>query len=275
MNPMIMPIRTWLIVATIVASSTSGTSGGFRAAVPFHAVRCEGDYPGHLQGVCTNNRDAIYWSFTTVLVKTDADGRVLKKIDVVNHHGDLCFHDGKLYVAVNLGLFNRPAGRADSWVYVYDAGTLDELARHKTPEVVHGAGGIAVRDGRFYVVGGLPPGVEENYVYEYDSSFDFKKRHVLTSGYTRLGIQTAAFVDGYFWFGCYGNPRVLLKADKSLKLVGRWELDASLGIVSAGDGKLLVAHGGRQADKRNTGQLELAVPDDGRGLRWVQPSASD
>ena len=275
MNPMIMPIRTWLIVAVIVASSAGGTSGGFRAAAPFHAVRCAGDYPGHLQGVCTNNRDAIYWSFTTVLVKTDSDGRVLKKIDAANHHGDLCFHDGKLYVAVNLGLFNLPAGRADSWVYVYDAGTLDELARHKTPEVVHGAGGIAVRDGRFYVVGGLPPGVEENYVYEYDSSFDFKKRHVLTSGYTRLGIQTAAFADDYFWFGCYGNPRLLLKTDKSLKLVGRWELDASLGIVGTPDGKLLVASGSREADKRYVGQLRLAVPDERRGLRWVQPSASD
>lgn len=267
---MIMPIRTWLLVAAIVVGSTSGTSGGFLAAAPFHAVRCAGDYPGHLQGVCTNNQDAIYWSFTTVLVKTDAGGRVLKKIDVVNHHGDLCFHDGKLYVAVNLGLFNLPAGRADSWVYVYDVGTLDELARHKTPEVVHGAGGIAVRDGRFYVVGGLPPGVEENYVYEYDPSFAFQARHVLP-GYTLMGIQTAAFADDYFWFGCYGNPRVLLKTDKSLKLVGRWELDASLGIVGAGDGKLLVARGRRQAGKRNTGRLELAVPDDGRGLRWIHP----
>jgi hypothetical protein len=34
------------------------------------------------------------------------------------------------------------------------------------PEVFHGAGGTGYHDGRFVVIGGLPPGVEENYVYE-------------------------------------------------------------------------------------------------------------
>jgi hypothetical protein len=57
-------------------------------------------------------------------VKTNLDGKLLKQVPVVNHHGDLCFHDGKLFVAVNLGKFNDPKGNADSWVYVYDAKTL-------------------------------------------------------------------------------------------------------------------------------------------------------
>ena len=65
-------------------------------------------------------------------MKTDRSGIVQNIIPVANHHGDLCYHDGKLYVAVNLGRFNEPAGRVDSWVYVYDAVTLEELARHKT-----------------------------------------------------------------------------------------------------------------------------------------------
>ena len=273
---MIFPIRTLLVVATTLASSFYlSVANEPRTAAPFHAARCEGTYPGHLQGVCTNDRDAIFWSFTTVLVKTDADGRVLKKADVANHHGDLCFHDDRLYVAVNLGLFNLPAGRADSWVYVYDADSLDELARHKTLEVVHGAGGIGFQGGRFFVVGGLPPGIEENYVYEYDPSFAFKKKHVLTSGYTLLGIQTAAFAGDRWWFGCYGNPRVLLTADKSLTPIGRFEVDASLGIVGTPDGKLLVASGSREADKRYSGRLEVGVPDKRRGLRIVEPLASD
>ncbi len=54
------------------------------AALPCHAadaprfghVACEGDYKHHLQGVCTNKNDAVYWSFTTDLVKTDRQGRV-------------------------------------------------------------------------------------------------------------------------------------------------------------------------------------------------------
>ena len=86
-------------------------------------VLCEGTYQHHLQGVCTDEK-SIYWSFTTTLVKTDMEGTLLKQVPVANHHGDLCFHDGKLYVAVNLGKFNDPEGNADSWVYVYDAETL-------------------------------------------------------------------------------------------------------------------------------------------------------
>ena len=42
----------------------------------FHDVECEGDYRRHLQGVCTNKTDAVFWSFTTALVKTDRQGRV-------------------------------------------------------------------------------------------------------------------------------------------------------------------------------------------------------
>lgn len=108
---------------------------------PFHTAKCEGTYPHHLQGICTNDEDAIYWSFTTALVKTDRQGKVLKKVPVASHHGDLCFHDGKVHVAVNLGKFNGPRGNADSRVHVYDADDLSLLKRHKTQQVFHGAGG--------------------------------------------------------------------------------------------------------------------------------------
>lgn len=98
-----------------------------------------------------------------------------------------------MYVATNLAKFNRPAGEADSWIYVYDGDTLAALAKHRVPKVVHGAGGMAWREGRFYIVGGLPPDVNENYAYEYDESFKFVKRNVIASGYTLMGIQTVAY----------------------------------------------------------------------------------
>ena len=237
------------------------------AARRFHSVACEGVYPRHLQGVCTNDRDAIYWSFTDVLVKTGLDGKVAKKIPVANHHGDLCHVDGKIHVAVNLGQFNQPAGKADSWVYVYDAETLEEHARHETPQVVHGAGGMAYRNGHFFVIGGLPPGTNENYVYEYDESFQFVKRHVLTSGYTLMGIQTAAFAAGHWWFGCYGRPPVLLKADESFQVVGNWQFDCSLGVVGLADGRFLIAEGKCTSGKGCTGALRIALPDPETGCR--------
>ena len=80
-------------------------------AADFHATTCEGIYPRHLQGICTNDKDAIYWCWTDFLVKTDTNGHVLQKVPVANHHGDLCFHAGSVYVATNLAKFNRPQVR--------------------------------------------------------------------------------------------------------------------------------------------------------------------
>ncbi len=230
----------------------------------FEPVACEGHYRHHLQGVSTNDRDAIYWCFTTVLVKTDRTGKVLAQIEVGSHHGDLCHREGKVFVAVNFGKFNQPAGKADSWVYVYDAETLDLVSKHAIPEVVHGAGGMAERGGRFFVVGGLPNGIEENYVYEYDADFKFVKRHVLASGHTLLGIQTAAYADGHWWFGCYG--KALLRVDASWQRTERFEFDASIGIVPLGKNAFLVARGGKP-EQGYTGRLVRANADKEQGLK--------
>ncbi len=255
----------WLTVMCISAGSVCHAA----PKSVFTNVACQGDYRHHLQGVCTDEVDAVYWSFTTELVKTDLNGRVLRKIPVVNHHGDLCFHGGKLFVAVNLGRFNDPEGNADSWVYVYNAETLELLEKHATQEVFHGAGGIGVVDGRFYVVGGLPDGVEENYVYEYDANFQYVRKHVIKSGWTQLGIQTATYHDGKWWFGCYGSPQILLTTDAKFRLPARFEFDCSLGIVGVSEDRLLVAKGPRTPAGRCLGSLHLVHPDAKNGLHFL------
>ena len=236
---------------------------------PFHRVECEGTYRHHLQGICTNDKDAIFWSFTTTLVKTGTSGKVAQRIEVGNHHGDLCYHDGRVYVAVNFGRFNDPAGNADSWVYVYDATDLSLISKHETQEVFHGAGGIGYRDGRFFVVGGLPAGVQQNYVYEYDGDFKFVQKHVIKSGHTLLGIQTAAFANGKWWFGCYGDPKILLVTDVDFNMLGRYEFDGSLGIVGLPNDQLLSASGKCEKEKGCSGNARLVVPDDKHGLRFL------
>ncbi len=192
-------------------------------------VYCEGSYSRHLQGIDIND-SFILWSWTTKLVKTDPSGKVLVSVDADDHHGDLCIVNNRVFAAVNLGKFNQPTGKADSWIYEYDINTLALLKKYPVPELVHGAGGIAWKDGNFFVVGGLPKGYDENYVYEYDETFRFRGRHVLNSGYTLLGIQTITWAKGRWWFGCYGNPEVLLTADKEFNLVTKKELNAALGI---------------------------------------------
>lgn len=231
-------------------------------------VSCEGTYKHHLQGVCTDEK-SIFWSFTTSLVKTDRRGRVQQNVAVANHHGDLCFHEGKLYVAVNLGKFNDPEGNADSWVYVYDAESLEELARHETQEVFHGAGGIGYRAGHFFVVGGLPNEVEENYVYQYDKNFTFLKKHVIQSGHTHLGIQTATFAHDHWWFGCYGDPKILLVTDKNFQMQGRYPIDCSLGIEAMPGGRLMVGSGRCEKGKGCIGVVQAAVADDQLGFRII------
>ena len=76
----------------------------------------------------------------------------------------------------------------------------------------------------FLVIGGLPENIDENYAYEYDAEFRFVQRHVIASGHTHLGIQTACRTDDGWLFGCYGKR--LLRVDDSFRLLGNHEFDA-------------------------------------------------
>lgn len=219
-------------------------------------IQCQGRYPMHLQGISTDKKANIYWSFTNELVRTDLKGYVLNKVGVLNHHGDLCYNDGKLFVAVNLGKFNRPAGEADSWVFVYDSGTLKELARFPIPELVHGAGGISFYKGLFYVVGGLPENINENYVYVYTKNFKFIKRHIIASGYTRLGIQTIEHHDNQWWFGCYGNPK-LIKTNDNFQITKKNDFDISLGIAGYSNNTIFVGTSKANENKLHIGSISV------------------
>ncbi|HTN73916.1 MAG TPA: hypothetical protein VL096_01665 [Pirellulaceae bacterium] len=264
-------IRVAMLLLILFATSRTDAAD---PAVAWPPVTCASTHPFHLQGVCSDEQQSIYWCFTTKLVKTDRAGQVVKQIDVGNHHGDLCFHDGKIHVAVNFGKFNEPPGKADSWVYIYAADDLALVKKHPLPQLVHGAGGIAHHEGKFLVVGGLPPGAKGNSAYEYDAEFKFVKEHALGGGYTLMGIQTVAFVDGQWWFGCYGDPKILLVADKSLTKVERFEFDGSLGIVPLGGGKFLIGRDKAAKMKGHTGSLVLAEADREHGLRLVDQSTS-
>lgn len=239
----------------VMAAGLQGQRVSAERNEPAQSVFCAGTYTGHLQGICVDDSGSIFWSWTTQLVKTDAQGRILANVAVPTHHGDLCYLDGRVYVAVNLGKFNEPAGQADSWVFVYDAVTLRELARHRLPEVVFGAGGIASDGKRFIVVGGLPPG-SDNEVYEYDLDFKFQKSHALKTGYTVKGIQTVDFDAGAWWFSTYDEPRRVFRSDAQFNLNGQWVFDGSLGLCSIGKSHFLVGSNTVDEEGRHTGRSD-------------------
>ena len=195
-------------------------------------IDCGGEYKGHLQGVATDGA-FIYWSFTDELVKTDLSGAVLRSVAVPRHHGDLCVRDGTVYVAVNRGTFNSE-NRAVSEVSAYSAADLGFRRTWKLPMCGHGAGGMTWAGDRFFVVGGLPATHECNYVYEFTPDFRLVKRHELATGFTLMGIQTAAFEDGRFLFGIYGcpgDPSGLLDCPRDLSSCVRRLGPGDVGIV--------------------------------------------
>ena len=52
-----------------------------------------------------------------------------------------------------------------------------------------------------------------------------------------MGIQTACFFEGRWWFGCYGDR--LLVTDASFELEGVYDVDFGCGIAAGEGGRLL------------------------------------
>lgn len=275
----------WLSLMTFLVGFAPGVAAAEFMLLPpsgENYVESQGAYPMHLQGVTTNQADAIYWSYTNRLIKTDASGKLLKSLNVIDHHGDLTFANGKIYVAVNdrvtqpPGEFNaaNPNNPGRQWIFEYDAETLEKTAQHHVPQVTYGAGGIAYHDGRFLVVSGLATGETTNYAYEYDGSFTHLRTIELDTGYTDRGIQTAEFAAGHWWFGTYhaigaGNDsRQLFKYNESLDSFNQYSFDASLGLAAMPHGRLLVGTNQR-IGSQHFGRVELAVPDAELGLKLI------
>jgi hypothetical protein len=223
-------------------------------------ITCDGEYRAHLQGVATDGVD-IFWSFTDKIIRTDLKGKILASQSAPSHQGDLCCKDGVVYVAVNRGRFNQE-NEAVSEVAAYDGKTLKPLKTWSL-DMPHGAGGMTWRGDRFFVVGGLPATHERNYVYEYTSDFKLVRRHELETGFTLMGIQTAAFENGSFYFGIYGgkgNPSGVLKVSPDFSVFERFTGDGSVGILKLG---AQIFTGKAFRDAKTKAQRGLIRRDDG------------
>ena len=212
------------------------------------AFNCEKAYPAHLQGFdCTD--EYIFWSFSNMLVKTDWQGRELAAVPVKYHHGDLCFYNDKIYVAVNYGKFNDSDGKADNYVLVYSAGDLKLLETYPVPEVTHGAGAIARTENGFLVTGGLPSLPEKfpaNLIYEYDENFKFIRSYQAFP-WTLNGVQTICSFRGGWLLGCHRGRLIFF--DGEFKFIVDEPLDSTHGImVKPETGKLWRAFSSRNSE---------------------------
>ena len=101
---------------------------------------------GHVQGMCATS-NALYFAYHTQIVKTDWQGRLLRRVMVVRHTGDICYWNGKLYTAV----CHSDEGNGRGRIQVFD----EELNFIKETYLARPGDGITCLDGVLYV--GLGP----------------------------------------------------------------------------------------------------------------------
>jgi len=102
---------------------------------------------GHTQGMCVSP-NAVYMTLQSGIYKFDWYGRLLARVEAPKHQGDICWHAGRLYTAVDIPDPEEPArGR----IFVYD----ENLSLLKTTSFEKPADGIVCMDGALIV--GLGP----------------------------------------------------------------------------------------------------------------------
>lgn len=230
-------------------------------------IVCPGEYPGHLQGLATGG-GAIYWVFSRHIVKTDLAGRVLAKVAVPHHAGGPCWHDGKLYVPICGSGFNRklkPGAVTKNCVDVFDA-ELKPLKRYPVPELEYGAGGIAVRDGHFFVVGGRPRDLPGNTVYEYDGDFKPLRNHEVDFD-SNKGIQTIVFAFGKWYFGCYGTKGLAIETDENFRFTRKVRPNTVFGMIPLANDLVLIGQSVRSKTHNRSGGAA-------RVMRFTAPAAA-
>ena len=271
---------TWRFAGGVAPLVFAAALLGLRPAAA-EEIRCEGVYPYHLQGVATDGTN-IFWTFTTVLVKTDLKGKVVCKAEIPRgdgHMGDLCVRNGRVFVGMNLGCVK--GCRVGDEVWEYDGATLERLKRYPTPEAAWCNNGVEFFANCFWVITSAPYHCRYNMVFCYTADFRFIRCKMIDSGWTNLGVQTICRYGDKMLFGCYGSSNDAQQPHKSCTLVvngddlacrkartrnefdaivpceRRVEKDSAVGMLVL-DGQLMSAHG-----------IRLSPVEDKQNQRWT------
>lgn len=98
---------------------------------------------GHIQGAAASD-EALYLSQMTRICKFDWKGKLLNKLDVISHTGDICWHGGCLYTSV--AVYGGP-NKGKGMIQVFDK----ELRLLRETMIDRSTDGITWLDGTLYV----------------------------------------------------------------------------------------------------------------------------
>ena len=194
-----------------------------------------GKYHAHLQGVAMNENNEYFWSYTTTLVKTDDEGNVLAELKVGNHHGDLACYDGKVYAAVSeWSDYSIGADAGSAKVRVYSQEDFTFLGEFAISEA-NGIDGITVTPRGFLVAAEPIPAHKsvENYLLEYDHSFNLLDKYAIQTPPTSFGAQSITNTSDGYIISYYGYQ--LLRLNRNFEITTRYKADAAIGIIADGD----------------------------------------
>jgi len=210
-------------------------------------IDCFDEYGGHIQGACTDGT-FVYMTQMGWIYKFDRKGKLVRKVETTRHAGDICHHDGLLYLS---SIDYQGTRKGCGVIRVYDTDLNLKRERYLEP---CGLDGIVYLNGWLYVGGGahLPtipkvngtvrtgtPHLDNNLFKVDPQTLEIVERHVLNHGSnTRCGIQNAT-TDGKYLYFCYYTWEKTLPDcvvyDENLRLVSTHRVDAGNGFEFLGE----------------------------------------
>lgn len=192
-------------------------------------VACDGIYPLHLQGVDMNEKGEYFWSYTSTIVKTDAQGKVLKSITVADHHGDVVCWNGKIYVTAAI-IHNYNKGAEKTHMCIYNQDDLTMVDKFIIPGA-NGFDGITRTPNGFLIAAEPQPVIDatQSDLIEFDNNFNIIARHTVITPPVYWGAQNLTrYGDGYL-ASYYGD--LVYKLDKNFNVVDIYKCRAAYGLI--------------------------------------------
>jgi hypothetical protein len=222
----------------------------------------------HMQGFTTDG-EAVYWSFTDSLVKTNLSSTVLGQVPVkTGHLGDITYYNGRIYGTVmGNNLRGKPWGEwTGFYVNVYDSGSLSliDVLRlddcyfmyEERTDGFRGIDGITVlplEDGETHLMIACSTWSEERYdrqiILEYTLDGRLVDKHFVKTGNTMFGIQNLSrdSETGEYWFSTYGaeidfqRRMTLYRVSADFELLGEYDFFTAYGFEPLGGGRFLAS----------------------------------